>query len=412
MKIAVVGSGISGLTAAHYLSRAHEVYVFEADGRPGGHTHTVDADVPSGRYAVDTGFIVFNDWTYPNFIRLMKDLGVESQPSAMSFSVKAEAEGLEYNGTSLNALFAQRRNLFRPSFHGMIRDILRFNKEAATAAPSAETTLGEFLRQGRYGRAFTDHYVVPMGAAIWSSPAGAVLDVPAAFFFRFFKNHGMLSVNERPVWRVLKGGSRSYLRPLTKLFADRLRLSAAVTSVRRGPDGVRLTLGGGGVFQADQVVLAGHADQMERILVDASPAEKDVLGSFPYQENRILLHTDTSVLPDRRRAWAAWNYLIPRRRQDLVSVTYNMNILQSLDGPETFCVSLNMGERIDPAKVLGKFVYHHPLYTRNSVAAQERWGEVNGRNRTHFCGAYWRYGFHEDGVVSALRICETLGVAP
>jgi predicted NAD/FAD-binding protein len=412
VKIAVVGSGISGLTAAHYLSRTHEVHVFEADGRAGGHTHTVEANVPSGTYPVDTGFIVFNDWTYPNFIRLMDSLGVASRPSDMSFSVKSEPDGLEYNGTTLNTLFAQRRNLFRPAFHRMVLDILRFNKEAAAARPAPGTTLGAFLAAAGYGRMFVDRYVVPMGAAIWSTGAEKALDIPAAFFFTFFKNHGMLSVDDRPQWRVIKGGSRSYLGPLTKPFAERLRLSTPVRRVARKAQEVELVLADGSAFRADEVVLAGHADQMLALLSDPSDKERELLAAFPYQENETVLHTDVSVLPVRRRAWAAWNYLVPKEPRDRVAVTYDMNILQSLEAPETFCVSLNMSDRIDPAKVLKRLTYHHPLYTREGVAAQASWGSISGKNRTHYAGAYWRNGFHEDGVVSALRVCEALGVRP
>lgn len=413
MKIAVVGSGISGLVAAHYLSRRHEVSLFEAEGRLGGHTHTVDVEVPSGKYAVDTGFIVFNDRTYPNFIKLMKDLGVAAQPSDMSFSVKVEASGLEYNGTDMNRLFSQRGNLFRPSFYRMILDILRFNREAPALldrADAEDLTLGAYLAENRYSREFVNHYIVPMGSAVWSASVKQMELFPAAYFVRFFKNHGFLSVGDRPQWRAIRGGSRSYIDGMIAPFKERVRLNSPVRSVRRdGADGVTLNVAGAEA-RFDHVVLAGHSDQALRMLSDADGTESELLAAFAYQENTTVLHMDTSLLPARRRAWASWNYLVPRDAGERVAVTYVMNILQSLSAPETFCVSLNLEDRIDPAKVIQRMTYHHPVYTARAVAAQARWGEISGRNRAHFCGAYWGFGFHEDGVKSALRVCDSLGV--
>jgi uncharacterized protein len=412
LRVAVVGSGVSGLVAAHYLSRRHEVTLFEADSRLGGHTHTVDVEVPSGRYAVDTGFIVFNDWTYPNFIRLMKDLGVASQPSDMSFSVKVEKTGLEYNGASLGKLFSQRSNLFRPSFYRMLLDILRFNRESPRlldADAPEDLALGRYLAERRYSREFIDHYVVPMGSAIWSASVRQMESFPAAYFVRFFKNHGFLSVDDRPRWRTLRGGSRSYIDGMIAPFRDRVRLNSPVRSVRRDPDGVTLNVAGAEA-RFDHAVLACHSDQSLRMLADAGGTEAELLAAFAYQENEAVLHTDTSVLPSRRAAWASWNYLVPREPGGRVAVTYVMNILQDLTAPETFCVSLNLEERVDPAKVIKRMTYHHPVYTARAVAAQKRWGEISGPNRTHFCGAYWGFGFHEDGVKSALRVCESLGV--
>lgn len=408
MKIAVVGAGVAGLTTAHLLSRRHEVHVFEADGRPGGHTHTVEVDGTP----VDTGFIVFNDWTYPNFIKLMAKLGVASQLSDMSFSVKAEPTGWEYNGTSLNALFAQRLNLLRPSFLGMVRDILRFNRQAAADADTLEptVTLQDYLARGGYGQVFIDHYIVPMGAAIWSSPAEKMAEFPAAFFFRFFKNHGMLSVEARPVWRTLRGGSRAYLGPLTAPFRDRVHLNDPVKRIHRHENAVAVSTEKGEAF-FDQVVLACHSDQALRLLADPFPAEREVLGAIPYQENSTVLHTDAAVMPRRPLAWASWNYLVPRESRARVAVTYWMNKLQALAGPRQYFVSLNMEDRISPDKILRRFTYHHPVFTRAGVAAQARWGEISGKNRTHYCGAYWRNGFHEDGVVSGLRVAEAFGEA-
>lgn len=419
MKIAVVGSGISGLTSAYYLSRRADVHVFEANSYVGGHTNTVDVQTESGSYPVDTGFIVFNDRTYPKFIKLMNELKVPSQPSSMSFSVKVEESGLEYNGTNMNGLFSQRLNLFRPSFYRMILDILRFNKESVADLEAgklpADLSLDRYLTERGYSKNFVDHYIIPMGAAIWSAGVEQMREFPLAFFVRFFKNHGMLSVNDRPIWRVIQGGSKSYLSALTKPFKDRLHVNSPVKSVRRGANGVVLNVerdGGRDEMIFDHVVMAGHADQSLPLLADASPLEKQILGSFPYQENSTLLHTDTSVMPENRRAWASWNYFVPKEQRSAVAVTYDMNILQTISAPETFLVSLNMDDRVDPAKVIKKITYHHPVYSVRGVAAQARWSEISGKNRTHFCGAYWSYGFHEDGVASAHRVCESLGVIP
>ena len=402
MKIAIIGSGIAGNVVAHRLHREHAITVFEADDRIGGHTHTHGVEAAGAAYEIDTGFIVFNDWTYPNFIALLDELGVASQPSAMSFSVRNEASGLEYNGTTLNSLFAQRRNLFRPSFHRMIRDILRFNREAAALLDATEEPgLGDYLAERRYSREFIDDYLVPMGAAIWSTDPARMLAFPARYFVRFFHNHGMLSVDRRPQWRAIRGGSARYVEKLTAPFRDSIRLDAPVEYVRRLPDRVLVKARGVEPERFDHVFVACHSDQALRLLSDATPQEREILGAIPYSENEVVLHTDTSLLPRSPRAWAAWNYRVRREPGQRVALTYNMNILQDLDARQTFCVSLNDGARIAPEKVLRRLVYHHPLYTREGVAAQSRQHEINGPRRTYFCGAYWRYGFHEDGVVSA-----------
>jgi predicted NAD/FAD-binding protein len=415
MKIAVIGSGISGLTCSYLLSKKHEVHVFEAEERIGGHTHTVDIQVPSGRYAVDTGFIVFNDWTYPNFIRLLKQIGVEFKPTTMSFSVKVEKSGLEYNGTDLNRLFAQRLNLLNPSFLRMIQDILRFNKEspAILEKDNPRQTLGEYLKENHYSQQFCAHYIVPMGAAIWSASTAQMQEFPVEYFVRFFKNHGMLSVNERPEWQVIKGGSRSYIPSLTRSFAKNIHLNSPVLTVIRTENGVRLSVGategGTTVADFDQVVFASHSDQTLKLLGDASDAERQVLSAFSYQANQTVLHTDSSVLPRKKLAWAAWNYFVPEKARSSVAVNYDMNILQGIEAPETFCVSLNLQDKIDPAKVLRTFEYHHPVYTVEAVQAQQEWAKISGMNRAHFCGAYWGFGFHEDGVKSGLRVAKSLG---
>jgi predicted NAD/FAD-binding protein len=405
MRIAVIGSGISGLVAAHHLSRQHDITVFEAGDYVGGHTNTVDVACEGSRFAVDTGFIVYNDWTYPRFVELMDELAVAWQPSAMSFSVRCERTGLEYNGTSINALFAQRRNLARPSFLRMALDILRFNRTAPQVlrGNGENSSLGEYLEREAFSRSFIDHYIVPMGAAIWSSRPADVLRFPARFFVEFFSNHGFLTVNDRPTWRVIRGGSREYVRKLTAPFASRIQLNTPVESLQRQPHQVSLRLKGGRVEHFEQVFIACHSDQALKMLSDASREEREVLGAIGYQENEALLHTDVGLMPRRPLAWAAWNYHLPLRASERVNVTYNLNILQSLRARTQILLSLNRAEDIDPSKVLGRFQYDHPVYSAAAVAAQKRRHEINGMRRTYYCGAYWSYGFHEDGVTSALE---------
>ena len=408
MRIAVVGSGIAGSVAAYHLCREHEVTVFESDSHVGGHTHTHDIDWEGRRYAVDSGFIVFNRRTYPCFTRLLDELGVAARPTEMSFSVKCERTGLEYNGSSLNTLFAQRRNLLKPSFYRMLRDILRFNREAPSLLDGDDggSSLEDFLRRGGYGREFVDHYLVPMGAAIWSTEPTLMRRFPAGFFVRFFSNHGLLSVNDRPQWFVIEGGSREYMRRLTAPFADRIRTRAPVERIIRLPDRVSVKVRGHEAQFFDQVFVATHSDQALRLLADPSPRERAVLGAIPYQSNEAVLHTDSHVLPARRAAWAAWNYHLLSRPHPRVPVTYNMNLLQGLDAPVQFCVTLNNSDALDPGAVLKRISYQHPLFTPEAVRAQQHQAELNGARRTYFCGAYWRYGFHEDGVVSALAALE------
>jgi predicted NAD/FAD-binding protein len=409
MKIAIIGTGISGLTAAWQLRREHRLTLFEANDYIGGHTHTVDVEVGGRSYAVDTGFIVFNDWTYPNFIDLLDQLGVASQPTLMSFSVRCERTGLEYNGENLNTLFAQRRNLFRPSFHRMIRDILRFNREApALLDGQRNISLNAYLREQNYSQEFTEHYILPMAAAIWSAEPDMTGEMPVRFFVQFFKNHGLLSVNDRPQWRVIQGGSRSYVERLTAPFRDRIRLNCPVEWVRRHPQQVHVKPKHGPVESFDEVIFATHSDQALRLLADPTSREREILGAIPYQYNEVVLHTDIRLLPRQRRAWAAWNYHLPAQPQARVAVTYNMNILQGLDAPETFCVTLNRSEAIDPARILYRTSYHHPVFTEASVKAQARRDEISGINRTWYCGAYWSYGFHEDGVNSGLAVGQGL----
>jgi uncharacterized protein len=404
MRIAIIGSGISGLTAASKLCLDHEITVFEADRHVGGHTNTIDVDLEGRRWAVDTGFIVFNDWTYPNFIRLMNELGVASQPSDMGFSVRCERSGLEYCGSSVNQLFAQRRNLASPAFWGMIRDILRFNREAPRLLEGREDalSLGDYLARERYSARFREHYVVPMGAAIWSTDPATMLRFPARYFVDFFNNHGLLSVDNRPQWRVIQGGSRSYIGPLTAPFAKRIHTDTPVRRVRRHEFGVELTLDDGHRTEFDAVVFACHSDQALAMLAEPTEAEREILGAIPYQPNLAVLHTDERMLPQRRKAWAAWNYHIPAEERAAVSVTYNMNILQRLEARSQLLVTLNPTTEIDPDTIIRSMTYQHPVYTPEGVVAQRRRAEIMGQNRSFYCGAWWSYGFHEDGVKSGM----------
>lgn len=354
------------------------------------------------------------DWTYPNFIRLLSQIGVGFKPTQMSFSVTDPDSGLEYNGNNFNSLFAQRRNLFSPGFWGMLRDILRFNKQAqadlAEGRISADTTLDQYLKAGGYGERFILHYIVPMGAAIWSMSMADMLGFPLQGFVRFFKNHGLLSVNHRPQWCVIEGGSSAYIAPLTAGFKDRIRLNCPVTQVERDEDGVVIHSAAGSE-RFDKVVFACHSDQALALLTKPSAAEQSILGALPYADNEVVLHSDTRLLPSNRLAWASWNYRLGGAGHTRTAVTYNMNILQGIQSDTTFCVSLNQSAGIEPSRVLGRFTYAHPQYSLSTVAAQQRWEELNGAQHSFYCGAYWANGFHEDGVVSALRVARSFGEA-
>jgi uncharacterized protein len=404
MKIAIIGSGIAGLTLAHHLYKNHDITLFEANQHIGGHTHTHSIDLFGQNYQVDTGFIVFNDRTYPNFIALLDELKVPWQPSNMSFSVRNETTGLEYNGTTINSLFAQRRNFFKPSFYGMIMDILRFNKEALALLESGdEITLGNYLAKNKYGQTFINNYIVPMGAAIWSTDATQMLDFPARFLVQFFHNHGFLTINNRPQWRTIVGGSARYVEAITAPFKDKIYLNAPIASVSRCKDSVTIKPQDGAEQNFDYVFFACHSDQALALLHDnASAHEREILGAIPYQENSIYLHHDSSLMPKRKLAWAAWNYHLPTKPSNKVAVTYNMNILQNLVSPEPILVTLNHTDAIDPSKVIKRLKYTHPVFTLAGATAQARQAEISGLNRTGYAGAYWRNGFHEDGVVSAL----------
>ncbi|MFJ2455945.1 NAD(P)/FAD-dependent oxidoreductase [Pseudomonas protegens] len=412
MKIAIIGSGIAGLTCAYVLNRRHDIRVYEAGSWIGGHTHTVNVSLNGETQAVDTGFIVFNDWTYPNFIRLLKQFGVRYKATEMSFSVCDPASGLEYNGNNLNSLFAQRRNLLSPGFWGMLRDILRFNRasqqDLLQQRIAADTTLGQYLQSQGYGERFIRHYIVPMGAAIWSMSPGQMLGFPLQFFVRFFKNHGLLSVSNRPQWCVIEGGSSRYIEPLTASFRQHIHLDCPVRRVERDEQGV-LIHSDAGSERFDKVVFACHSDQALQLLSSPSLAEQEILQALPYADNDVVLHTDTRLLPRRRLAWASWNYRLDASVEKAAAVTYDMNILQGLQSSSTFCVSLNQSAAIDPSKILARYTYAHPQYSLGALAAQARWGELQGAHHSFYCGAYWANGFHEDGVVSALRVAQAFG---
>jgi predicted NAD/FAD-binding protein len=415
MRIAVVGSGIAGLTCAHLLHGRHDVTLYELDGRPGGHTNTVEVEIDGTAHAVDTGFIVYNERTYPGFVGLLNHLRVETKDSDMSFSVADECSGLEWRGTSLSTLFAQRRNIANPAFQRMLVDVVRFNRAARRiAAEGADPalTLGEFLDGGVWSRHLVDWYLVPLGSAIWSADPASFARIPMSTFARFFDNHGLLRVGDQPQWRTIDGGAARYVDAILRPLRERLRLGAPVEKVVRRPtDGtVELRTAQGELAEFDHVVLATHSDQALRLLADPSRAEVEVLGAIRYQPNRATLHTDARLLPRTQRAWASWNYHRPQLDPGRATVTYFMNRLQGIESSRPILVTLNRDDDIDPATVISTFEYDHPVLDAAAVRAQSRYDDINGRRGTWFAGAYWGHGFHEDGVQSALRVCRGLGV--
>ncbi len=401
-KIAVIGSGISGLSAAYYLSRKHQVWLFEKEDRIGGHTHTVTVDSLHGPLAVDTGFIVHNDVTYPNLVKLFAELGVERAPSDMSFAVTDRRTGFEYSSHGLKGFFAQRSNVFSPAHYRLLKDILRFNREAPGFADS-DLTLGQFVAGQRYSEEFVERYLYPMAGAVWSMSPQAMNDFPAGTLIRFFGNHGMLGIDTHPKWKVLKGGSNTYLKPLTAPYRARIKTGTSIRAIRRTETGVDID---GEPF--DEVVFACHGNQILPLLADPSDTERDVLRHFKTSKNEVCLHTDSSLLPKRPGARASWNYNLNGGAE--ATVTYHMNRLQNLQADQDYCVTLNANGGIAHHKVLRRLTYFHPLYTREAIRAQTRWKEISGARHTHFCGAYWFYGFHEDGLNSALRVARALGV--
>ncbi len=412
MKIAIVGAGVSGLVAAHLLHREHDVTLFEAGDYAGGHTHTVRVETEGGAWDVDTGFIVLNDQTYPRFQRLLAQLGVATQRSDMSFGVADATGDFEYNGASPNGLYAKRAHLVSPAFQRMLRELLRFNREGRALLASADPgpSLRDFLADGGYSQLFVERLIVPQAAAVWSADPQQLWSFPARFLLQFFENHGVLSVRGRPRWMTVAGGSHRYVEAIVRPLGERVRLSTPLRAIARHPDHVELTPAGGEPERFDHVVIATHADQALALLSDPSERERELLGAFPYQPNDVVLHTDRGLLPRRRRAWASWNYHLLDRESDRPTVTYHMNRLQSLDADRELLVTLNRSDAIRGEHVLGRYRYEHPVFTPAGVAAQQRWRELDGVDRTSYCGAYWGWGFHEDGVASAARACERFGV--
>lgn len=415
MRIAVIGGGISGMMSWYLLRQQHQVTLFEAGNYLGGHTATVDVSVNGCEYAVDTGFIVFNNWTYPLFNRFIAELQVPFQHTTMSFAVTDRAADFEYNGNNLWSLFAQKRNLLRPFFWRMLRDIVRFNKIAkqAVADNSADLDLpiDAFLQKHQLGNDMRDKYLLPMGAAIWSAGLTAMPDFPLRFFLQFCNNHGLLNINDRPQWAVIKGGSRQYVKAmLKKCGTDGIRLNSPVAQVRRFDESVEIALADGSTEHFDQVVFACHSEQALKMLADATATERQVLGGIAYQDNDVVLHTDIRLLPKRKAAWAAWNYLLGADAATRATLSYNMNMLQGIQSDTTFVVSLNASNQIAAEHVLRRFTYAHPVYNQSTVQSQARRSEINGQNRSYFCGAYWYNGFHEDGVRSAVDVAAMLGV--
>ena len=409
MKIAVIGGGISGLSAAYYLSKQHQVTLFEASNYLGGHTDTHEIRVAGEIYDIDTGFIVFNEQNYPNFSRLLAELNVESQPTTMSFSVSNVLSGLEYNATDLNRLFCQRRNLLSPRFYRMLWDLVRFYREAPTLLDSDDDSLsiGDYLQQHNYSDVFIDDHLLPMACALWSGPSVSIREFPARYFISFMHNHNMLNLTERPQWRVVKHGSKRYVDKLVASCPAEFHTAAVVQRISRDANGVTLRVNGESQ-RFDKVVIATHSDQALRLLDKPSQAEIDILGAIGYQQNDMLLHSDKRVLPNKKAAWASWNVRVCPELANQCTVNYHMNTLQGLDAPLEFIVSLNNDHLVDPAKVFLSRRYAHPIYNAATIAAQKRWQQLAGDKHTYYCGAYWGWGFHEDGVNSALRVVEAL----
>ena len=416
MRVAVIGAGISGLSAAYYLSSQHEATLFEQAPQLGGHTHTVViSDQAAGPLAIDMGFIVHNDRTYPNLIRLFDKLEIRTQPSDMSFGVFSRETGFEYSSRGLSGFFADRGNLVRPQHYNLLREILRFNKAAPqllTQPDAAELSMGEYLARGRYDTGFIARYLYPMASAVWSMPVSTLHNFPALTLIRFFHNHGMLGINTHPKWKTVAGGSNTYIAPMTAPYSDRIRLGAKIQSVTRTDNSVTINFKDRPPENFDQVVFACHGDEVLPLLESPTEHERSVLGAFRTTRNEACLHTDESLLPARPDARASWNYLLPASPESKVTLTYHMNRLQALPSQTNYCVTLNSTNLIQPSKILRTAIFNHPVYDAAAIRAQNRWSDISGRNRTHFCGAYWFYGFHEDGLNSALRVAKSLGVNP
>ena len=414
-KVAIIGSGISGLTCGYLLSKKHDVHMFEANDYIGGHTATIDVELNNKNYAIDTGFIVFNDRTYPNFEKLLSQINISPYPTEMSFSVHNELTALEYNGHSFSSLFAQKRNLFNPQFWRFLAEIIKFNRRCHQLYNSdtyPDINLGEFLNQQGFSTFFCEHYILPMGAAIWSASLDDAKAFSIKFFIQFFHHHGLLNIINRPQWYVLKDGSRSYIPELTAAFKHQIYLSTPVTSVKRENNQIQLQINQGEWQTFDKVIFACHSDQALSLLDTPTQDEQQVLSNLCYQKNDVVLHTDRKLLPTRRKAWASWNYRLDGNKTRPSSVTYNMNILQRLPANSPlFLVTLNQTEQINHNKIIRQFVYEHPVFNQQSQQAQQRKNDICGHNNTFYAGAYWHNGFHEDGVKSALNVCKKLGVS-
>ena len=410
MKLAVIGTGISGLVVAYLLRKRFELTVYESNGYAGGHTNTVRLNRSYGDYDIDTGFIVYNSRTYPNFLRLLNQLDVGWQKTKMGFSVRDEKADFEYSSESLAKFFAQKKNLLRGDAYRLVWDILRFNRQSGNLLRNNGdcTPLLDYLITERYSQVFINHFIIPMGAAIWSTNVKQMRSIPAHFFVRFFQNHGILNITDRIIWRVIKKGSFRYVKKIVNHLRGKIRLNTPVNSISRRRNAVQVVCSEG-IATYDHVVIATHSDQALKLLNDASEEEQKILGAIPYQKNTAILHTDESIMPKKKQAWSSWNFSITPNSEEQVCISYNMNKLQSLKAEETFIVTLN-SDMINPKKIIKQFEYEHPLFTQDAVKAQKKHDLINGKNRTWFCGAYWRYGFHEDGVVSALRVCKHFGV--
>ncbi len=416
MRIAIIGSGISGLSCAYKLYESHDIQVYESASRIGGHTATVAVTTEGKTHHIDTGFIVYNDRTYPEFIGLLKQLNVTTQPSEMSFSVTCPTTHFEYGGSNVNTLFAQRRNILNIGYWGMLADIIRFNNmaliDSANDQMSADVTLGDYLSQAKFSKRFINQYLLPMGSAIWSATLDDTLAFPARFFITFFKHHGLLAIKDRPQWRVLSGGSSSYLEPLTAGFSDRISVNSRISKVVRHSQHVTLHFDDASSLDYDHVVFACHSDQALALLETPTLTEKEVLGAIGYQDNQVTLHNDISLLPHKKRAWSSWNYRLNTEKNQPPILTYNMNILQNLQTEKPFLVTLNADHLINPNAVFGRYTYAHPQFSVAGFKAQQRWHEISGVHNTSYCGAYWSNGFHEDGCASGLRVAAQLGKRP
>ncbi|MGI8525018.1 MAG: NAD(P)/FAD-dependent oxidoreductase [Pseudolabrys sp.] len=413
LKIAVIGTGISGMAAAWLLSARHDVTVYERADRIGGHSNTVDAKTPSGVVPVDTGFIVYNEQTYPNLTALFAHLQVPSEPSEMSFAVSLDGGDLEYSGSNLATVFAQKRNILRPRFWSMLRDLRRFYRDAPADLHclGSKATLGDYLKLGGYGDAFRDDHLLPMAAAIWSASAQAMLDYPAAAFIRFHDNHGLLKLKDRPIWRTVRGGSRSYVARLTESYAGGIRLNENIVSISRQAGGVDIHTAGGDTQRYDHVIMATHADQALALLADPSRRERALLTPFRYRRNLAVLHCDEGLMPRRRAVWSSWNYIGERNGAAAggVTVSYWMSRLQNLSCDTPLFVTLNPARPPHAGTIFHSEMYEHPLIDSAALAAQRSLWSLQGRNRTWFCGAYFGAGFHEDGLQSGLAVAEALG---